>query len=314
MPSPAISIVMPCFNARAHLPVSLGSVLAQTFTDWELIAVDDGSADGTLAWLQGQIDPRIRWIHQANRGVSVARNVGIAAARGHLLAFLDADDTWSPEFLQHMLQALSDRPDAVLAYCGWQNVGLAGGRGQPYVPPDHETADKREQLFAACRWPIHAALARREAVVAAGGFDAALKNAEDYALWLAIAAEAPIVLVPKVMSYYHFHGCMQASARRARAALHHLRAQTAYLDTHPAFARCLGRERARKLTLGSLLRRGYECYWGDDLPESRTIFRAVMRHGYGTATDWKYMLPSLLPIHWHRKVVDRMRAQRPRSA
>lgn len=314
MQAPAVSIVMPCFNARAHLPASVGSVLAQTFTDWELVAVNDGSQDGTLAWLQAQTDPRIRWIHQDNRGVSAARNAGITAARGGLLAFLDADDTWSSEFLKRMWQALERRPDAVLAYCGWQNVGLTGGRGIPFVPPDHETPDKREQLFTNCRWPIHAALVRRDAVVVAGGFNSALKNAEDYALWLAIAAESPVVLVPEVMAYYHFHGGAQASAHKARAALHFLRAQNVYLATHPDLARSLGYRRIRTLTVGALLQRGYECYWSEDLPESRKIFMAVMRHAYGGLADWKYMLPSLLPLPWHRRLVARLRLRDDRTA
>lgn len=307
---PTVSIVMPCFNARPHLSASVGSVLAQSSADWEIVAVDDGSQDGTLEWLQAQTDPRIRWITQTNQGVSAARNAGIALARGQFLAFLDADDTWSPEFLQRMLQGLEERPDAVLAYCGWQNIGLAGGKGEPYVPPDHETADKQKRLFAACLWPIHGALVRRKAVVNAGGFNPALKNAEDYALWLTVAAHAPIVRVPAVLAFYHFHGGAQASTHKARAALHFLQAQIAYLATHPEFARALERGTARTLTLGTLLRRGYDCYWSNELAESRVIFRAVMKHGYGTRGDWLYMLPALLPLRWHRRVIDMLRSRR----
>ena len=77
-----VSIVMPCFNAAAHLPASVGSVLAQTWPHWELLAVDDGSADGTLAWLRAQTDLRIRVQTQPNQGVSAARNAGLANAGG----------------------------------------------------------------------------------------------------------------------------------------------------------------------------------------------------------------------------------------
>src|SRR5512139_2260386 len=202
---PTVSVIMPCYNAVPHLPASVGSVLAQTFTDWELIAIDDGSCDGTLAWLRAQADTRIRPLTQGNRGVSAARNAGLTAARGAYVSFLDADDTWAPAFLEKMLAALRSRPDAVLAYCGWQNLGLPGGRGEPFVPPDYENAAKAETLFAGCRWPIHAALVKREAVLAAKGFDSALKNAEDYALWLRVAMSAPIVRVGEVLAFYHFH-------------------------------------------------------------------------------------------------------------
>lgn len=303
---PRISIVMPCYNAAAHLPASVGSVLAQTFADWELIAVDDGSVDSTLAWLEAQTDSRVRTHHQPNRGVSAARNAGLALARGECVAFLDADDTWSPDFLASMNAALSARPDAVLAYCGWQNLGLSGDRGEPFVPPNYETADKAETLFAKCRWPIHAALVRRGAVMAAGGFDPRLTNAEDFALWLEVASQAPIIRVPQVLAYYHFHGEDQASANRSQTALHRLQAQLDYLGRHPEFEARLGKRRVRRLIYGGLLARGYEVYWNRDLPAVRQIFRIVMKHGYGSLRDWKYMLPALLPEAWHRALIMRM--------
>jgi glycosyltransferase involved in cell wall biosynthesis len=301
--SPDVSIIMPCHNVAAHLPVSVGSVLAQTCADWEMIAVDDGSSDGTLAWLQAQTDTRIRVSTQANQGVSTARNAGLALARGRYVAFLDADDTWAPTFLEKMLGALQSRPDAVLAYCGWQNVGLPGGRGDPFVPPDYENANKLETLFSGCRWPIHAALVKHQAVMAANGFDPGLKNAEDYALWLRVATVAPIVQVPEVLAFYHFHGGEQASGNRARAALQHWQAQQAYLATHPALGSAISPSRIRQLTLGELLKRGYACYWQRDLPPARQIFRAVMKQGYGTLADWKYMLPAWLPESWHRRLI-----------
>lgn len=302
---PAASIIMPCYNAAAHLPASVGSVLAQTCSEWELIAVDDGSEDDTLDWLRAQTDPRIRPQSQPNRGVSTARNAGLVLAQGRYIAFLDADDTWAPPFLEKMVAALDARPDAVLAYCGWQNLGLPDGRGEPFVPPDYESPTKEETLFAGCRWPIHAALVRREAVLSAGGFDPDLKNAEDYALWLRVATGAPIVRVPEVLAFYHFHGGEQASGNRGRAALQHWQAQQAYLATHPALGGAISPSRIRELTAGELLKRGYTCYWQRDLPSARQIFRAVMKQGYGTLSDWKYMLPAWLPESWHRWLIGR---------
>jgi glycosyltransferase involved in cell wall biosynthesis len=299
--TPCVSIIMPCYNAAAHLPGSVGSVLSQTFNDWELI--DDGSSDTTLDWLQQQRDPRCRIRSQANEGVSAARNAGLARARGRYITFLDADDTWAADFLGKMVAALQANPSAVLAYCGWQNLGLPGGRGKPFVPPDYENPDKAETLFAGCRWPIHAALVKREAVLAANGFDPALKNAEDYALWLKVATTAPIVRVPEVLAFYHFHGDSQASGSRARAALQYWQAQQKYLAAHPAFGTMLGKSRIRMLTVGELLKRGYECHWQRDLPAARQIFRAVMKQGYGTLTDWKYMLPAWLPLSWHQRLI-----------
>lgn len=295
---------MPCFNGAAHLPASVGSVQAQTFADWELIVVDDGSTDGSFDWLQGQTDPRLVVVRQPNQGVSAARNAGLARASAPYVAFLDADDTWAPTFLECMFAALHSQPQAVLAYCGWQNLGLSGGRGLPFVPPDYENPEKRETLFAGCRWPVHAALVRRDAVLAAGGFNPALKNAEDYALWLALAGTAPIVRVPEVLAFYHFHGGEQASSNRARAALHLLHAQQQYLARHPDFASQLGRARQRELLYGGLLRTGFDCYWKRDLPAARAVFRRAMQAGYGKPRDWAYMLPALLPEPLHRALLQ----------
>lgn len=242
---PHVSIIMPCYNAAAHLARSVGSVQAQTFDDWELVAIDDGSGDDTAARLAAMAadDPRIRVFTQPNGGVSRARNRGLSEARGRCIAFLDADDDWHPDFLARMTGALQAEPDAVLAYCGWQNIGLSGGRAQPFVPPDYETPDKREKLFAGCRWPIHATLTRREAVTAAGGFDTALKNAEDYAMWLRIAGRAPITRVAEVLAFYHFHSGTQASSAHARAALDFADAQLDYLADHPDFTATLDANR-----------------------------------------------------------------------
>lgn len=304
--TPSISIIMPCFNALVHLPRSIDSVLSQTFTDWELIAVDDGSSDGTLEWFQSQTDKRISFYSQYNRGVSAARNTGLTFVRGDYVAFLDADDTWGSDFLKILFEMLISNPDAVLAYCGWQNVGLSGPHGEPFIPPDYETPSKREDLFSGCRWPIHAALSKRNAVISSGGFNENLKNAEDYLLWLEMAGTSPIIRVPEILAYYHFHGDAQASGNHALAALHFLSAQQGYLSKHPDFYAQLGYRRRRELLYGNLIQRGYDVYWKHDLPSARTLFRRVMRSGYGHANDWKHMLPSLLPLQIHEALIRLM--------
>ncbi len=300
---PTITIIMPCYNAVEHLPRSVGGVLAQTFTDWELIAVNDGSTDTTLAWLQSCIDSRLRVHSQVNQGVSVARNAGLRLAQGNYVAFLDADDTWEPTFLEKMLAALAPHENAVLAYCGWQNLGLSGDRAQPFIPPDYEVSGKREILFAGCRWPVHAVLTRRSAIDAAGGFNPHLKNAEDYALWLEVAGTRRIVRVSEVLAYYHFHGDEQASANRARAALQFLEAQQDYLARHRDFSAQLGRTRRRQLLYAGLLEEGYRNYWKRDLPTARTIFRRLLFAGYGGVRDWVHLLPALLPLSMHQILI-----------
>jgi glycosyltransferase involved in cell wall biosynthesis len=298
---PQVSIVMPCYNAARHLPRSIGSVQAQTFGGWELIAVDDGSTDDTWAVLSALAaqDGRIRPVQQANAGAAAARNRGLDEAGAPLVAFLDADDTWEPEFLQKMSAALADDPQAGIAYCGWQQHGLGGGRDEPFVPPEYETGDKVDVFLGGCRWPIHAALTRRALIMEAGKFDATLSSCMDYDLWLRLAPQVRLVRVPEVLAHYWHHGGGQITSNRARIALNHWRAQRKFLATHPEQAAHLGARRVRELTAGELLQRGYASYWRRDLPAARAIFRAVMRQGYGGVRDWAYMLPAWLPLPWH---------------
>jgi hypothetical protein len=109
-----VSIVTPAYNAAASLPETVASVLAQSYPHWEYLIVNDGSKDNTLevARALAEKDERIKVIDQANQGVSTARNTGLAAAKGELLAVLDADDTWLPDNLQLKVKALEDHPEA----------------------------------------------------------------------------------------------------------------------------------------------------------------------------------------------------------
>jgi glycosyltransferase involved in cell wall biosynthesis len=298
-----ISIIMPCFNAAAHIRRGVSSALAQTIADIELIVVNDGSTDNSLQILKTIKDPRLKIINQLNLGVSAARNRGIKEARGDYIAFLDTDDTWHPTCLEKLYSALKSCPTAALSYCGWQNVGLPGGRGKPYVPPDYENSDKLEHLLRTCPWPIHAALTRSEIIAEAGGFDERFSNAEDYQLWLHIAMRHDIVQVPQVLAYYHFHEGTQASKNRATAARDNWSVKKEFLRNHPEIVKKIGRNRIRQLTIGMLLKRGYECYWARDLDNARRIFHMVIMTGYGTLRDWKYMLPALLPMSLHRNLI-----------
>jgi glycosyltransferase involved in cell wall biosynthesis len=298
-----ISVIMPCFNAEAFLSISIKSALDQTFKNIELIVINDGSTDNSLQILNGLNDTRLKIINQLNRGVCAARNRGLAEATGNYIAFLDADDTWRPDCLEKLHSELRSRSDAVLAYCGWQNVGLPGGRGEPYVPPDYEDESKLEYLLRGCPWPIHAALMRRSAIESAGCFDERLSNAEDYKLWLQIASLSKIVRVPEVLAFYHFHQGQQASKNRAKAAYHQWVVQKEFIQKNPEIVKQLGYKRVRQLINGELLKKGYICYWERDLRAAREIFRIVMKQGYGRLKDWKYMLPSLLPVSLHNALI-----------
>lgn len=311
--TPQISIIMPCLNSAQHVRDSVASVLAQTRGDFELLVVDNGSTDATLQIVAGMNDPRIRVLHQLERGVSGARNLGLRESRGALVAFLDSDDTWSPEFLEKMCTALAVRTDAILAYCGWQNVGLAGPRGAPFVPPDYESPEKPAAMLEGCRWPIHGCLTRAEAIRAAGGFDVRLTVGEDYLLWLEVASQGPIVRVAEVLAQYRHHDGVQATKNVARAALDTLRAKQIFLSHHPETLHDLGKDKVRALTWGRLIQAGNELYWRGNIEAARPLFRKALLARQGSWADKARMLPSLFPLMLHKRICRSARQKLEKS-
>jgi len=300
---PLISIIMPCLNGEQHIQTAIDSVLAQTFDDFELIVVDNGSTDQTPEILGTLTDPRIRVLALQERGVSRARNRGLKEARGAFIAFLDSDDTWNGQFLEKMHTALAFDSSAVLAYCGWQNLGLSGGRGEPFIPPDYETPDKAAALLEGCRWPIHACLTRRGAIVEAGGFNTELTIAEDYLLWMDVSATGAIVRVPKVLAQYRHHGGGQATHNRALVELDTFRAKQFFLHKNPQIASLLGKALVESLTWGKLVDAGNALHWQGDIESARPIFRKALMAGKGSFSEKLRMLPSLLPLKIHHGIL-----------
>lgn len=294
---------MACYNAERFVAEAVRSVLAQTWADTELIVVDDGSTDRSLAVL-GEFGDRIRVITQQNQGPYPARNRGAAAATGEFLAFLDADDWWDATCLAKLHAALAEAPDAAVAYCGWQNVGVTGGRGEPYIPPDYEAEGKLEHLLsAAAPWPIHAALMRRAVFIDIGGFDTTLRTVMDYDLWLRTAATRRIVRVPEVLAFYRFHEAGQISSTKWRQAENTWRVKKKYLDAHPELVGEVGKGRITEWVDGALLRRGYDLYWKRDLVSAQRVFRLALRAGAFARKDLKYLVPALLPLPLYRRLV-----------
>lgn len=290
-----ISVIMPCFNGAAHVRQGIASALQQSHREIELIVVDDGSTDETPEILRSISDPRVRVLTQQNAGVCAARNNGLRAATGDYIAFLDSDDTWHPTCLEMLVSVLKRRSEVALVYCGWQNVGLPGPRGQPFVPPDYERPNKIAALFEGCRWPIHAALVRRETVERAGYFDERYPTSEDFLFWLKIACKNRIYRLPEVLAFYHHHDRPRATDDALRMARNHWLVQREFLKANPDIGRALGARQVRALTDGQLLKNAYTCYWKRDLRAAQQLFRLVAKSGYGTPHDWRYLLPSFLP-------------------
>jgi len=295
---PEISVVMACHNAEPFVGEAVESVCGQSFRDLELIVVDDGSTDAspTIVTELAAQDGRVRLVHQANAGPYPARNRGVRDARGKYIAFLDADDWWAPEALERFWYALEECDDAAIAYCGWQNVGLEGGRGAPYVPADYEECDKVATfLRAASPWPIHAALLRRDLFEQCGGFDLQWRTCMDYDLWLRIATTHPIVRVPEVLAYYRHHDTGQITSTQWIQARNARLVKKKFIASHGECVRHLGRSELVRLVDGGLLKRAYDLYWRRDLVSARHVFRQAIRTRAWRLRDLRYLLPALLP-------------------
>ena len=135
--APLVSIIMPAFNAAYFIQESIQSVLAQSFSDFELIVINDGSTDDTSALVQNVKDPRIILIEQENAGVAAARNNGIEVSRGKFIAFLDSDDLWSKTKIEKQVNLLTSNPEIGLTYsdifCFEKSL-----KDSYYVPPYKE--------------------------------------------------------------------------------------------------------------------------------------------------------------------------------
>jgi glycosyltransferase involved in cell wall biosynthesis len=295
--TPLISVIMPCYNAAPYVAQAVASVLEQTHGNVELIAVDDGSNDGSeaiLADLAKTHPERVHLLYTSRAGPYPARNAGLKRARGQFIAFLDADDWWQPDTLEKLHAAMSTH-DADIAYCGWQNVG-DGITSEPYIPPAYETEDPVAHFLRTCPWPIHAALVRRELVQRLGGFSERRYASMDYDFWLrALGAGARIRRVPEVLAFYRWHNLGQVSAVKWRQVLDALEAQQAFIREHQHLVAHLPAERLRDLTEGQVLRQAYRAFWRRDLRSAQKLFRHVAARGTYRMRDLRHVLSALLP-------------------
>ena len=204
-----ISVVIPLYNKERAIINTLQSVLAQTYTDYEIIIVDDGSTDNSLNVVRKRIseleNERIRVIHKENGGVSSARNCGIKEAKGDYIALLDGDDLWEPTFLEEQVKLIHDFPDAGMwgvntafikyGKCWkWQQGMGDGFRG--YV--ENYFGTSHNDLFCSSSVVI-----RKEGFEKVGYFDERISSSEDLDMWYRIILKYPVVFYDNVLVYYN---------------------------------------------------------------------------------------------------------------
>jgi glycosyltransferase involved in cell wall biosynthesis len=218
---PRVSVIMPVYNMEATIGRALDSVLAQTFTDYDIICVDDGSTDGTPAAL-AQFGTRLCVITQTNRGTSATRNVGARRARSDYLAFLDADDAWREDKLARSVAALDANPDCVLGYSDSEWFGTENGKAR-WVAEATPPPSLDELLSRICSICLSTVVVRREAFERSGGFRDDLKAWEDVELFLRLRELGPFVHIPQRLASHQYDAATKlGKALRKNADFHHL--------------------------------------------------------------------------------------------
>ena len=210
--TPRISVIIPAYNVASYIGETLASVFAQTFTDYEVIVINDGSPDTEALEraLESCFD-RISYLKQENLGAGAARNVGVRAAKGEFIAFLDADDLWLPNYLEEQMNFIREH-DCDLVCADAVMFGETPHAGRTYMEWLMETAPSAGivtflDLLSAERSLITSGVvARRELILEVGLFDEALRNAQDFDLWLRLARHgARLMYHKKVLLQYRCH-------------------------------------------------------------------------------------------------------------
>ena len=207
---PEVSVIIPTYNCARYLTEAIDSVLSQTFKDFEVLVIDDGSTDDTGAVVSRYGAP-VRYVRQENSGVAVARNRGIEESRGRYVAFLDADDTWFPCKLEQQLDAFDKNTGCRVCYSAFTVVDST------LVPLYINRSDRRgsalEDLLLRGNvvGSICTVLAERSLFSAIGGFDTTLSQCADWDIWVRLAVHTEFLYIDEPLVTYRHHGNMMSN-------------------------------------------------------------------------------------------------------
>lgn len=280
---PKVSIIMPVLNGHRYIALSVQSIAAQSYKNFELVVVDDGSTDETKSIVDGFRDRiRVQYIrHERSLGIPVSMNDGVRHAEGDLIAFLDHDDMWCPEMLEVQVGYLDENQDVAMVHSDFATIDPDGnvleasmaqmrGRGRP-------SGIVFKELFMDSFIVGIGVLVRRECFDKYGYFDESMRFG-DYHMWLRIAKNCRVDYIPRVLSKYRQH--FKQSTRRAAAA--HIEEPVAcvalkkILDSYPECQKEIGARKIRERLASIYFDQGYYAYKNAEFtPGRKAIARAI---------------------------------------
>ncbi len=310
---PRVTVVIPVYNSATTAAEAIESALAQSYTDREIVAVNDGSTDSSAEVL-ARFAGRIGLVTQPNRGLSAARNAGVRAGAGELLAFLDADDAWIPEFLAQTIAALDRDPRCVLAYSQTTLVASDGSAlgGSIAGGPSRHRAPELGELFEHL-WPIRpsAGVMRRATFEQVGGFCEEFRGLgyEDVYMWLRARELGPFACVaePLVRWRFSLFPAQLKGARKEREAAQLFERLVRERWNRPVAALVRQRERAPRSILGYI---GLRALREGNRALARRAFARAIRFDPLRIKNYLRLARTLLPNAMARALSGRSRNAR----
>ncbi|MBZ5561106.1 MAG: glycosyltransferase family 2 protein [Acidobacteriia bacterium] len=298
---PTVSVVIPAFNCGQTVAEALKSVLAQTFHDFEIVVVDDGSQDNTAAGVRSAA-PNAVYVRQENAGVSAARNHGIRIATGEYIAFLDADDVWDPHKLEKQVRVLDEEPEIALVCSDFSTASSEGSVEPSYLKHCRHARsgyvfDEVVQEYFILTSSV---LVRRSCLAEVGGFDESLRVTEDRDLWLRICHRWKIsLLTDPLVIKRNRPGNLSSDTGRAGSS--RVKVFEKALRTLPDLS-----SRSRRLILDQLSANscalGYDYFARFMMGEARQALRKSLTYRWTNGRAWLYLLACYLPVPMIRAI------------
>jgi glycosyltransferase involved in cell wall biosynthesis len=295
MSVPKVSIIMPVLNGEKFIDLAIGSIVAQTFQDYELIVINDGSTDATCERL-ARFEPHMKLTilhHSAKQGIARSVNDGIRHARGGCIAFLDHDDEWFPEFLQTQVGYLEAHTEVGMVHSDFQTIDGAGEIIEHSVALCRHRRRPSGSVFADLFMDSfivgNSVLIRKECFERLGGFDETLRWG-DYHMWLRIARHYRVDYVPRVLTKYRQHASQQTRGVKAvEEAVGESVAMAAILsilDLYPEVRREIGERTIRRRLASLYFDMAYNWYMHSAFRNARIC---VAKGLWLWPTNWRYL-------------------------